>query len=241
MQLIIPLRRLARLSGDTGGLALIEFAYAMPIVFGIGMYGIEVTNLAQANLRVSQIALALADNASRVGVMSNLNVEQLREADINDVFQAARLQSPELHLAEHGRITLSSLEMNAQNGQWIHWQRCLGLKKGAGWDSSYGKENDGITGTSFTGMGPVGAKVTAPNQLSAVIFVEINYDYQPVIGSWLLGPKKIQYTASYIVRDKRDLDHNTPSQAAAAGGASTGGVYNPSPKATAMTCDKWTT
>lgn len=228
---------------------MIEFAYSMPIMFGMGMYGIEVSNLALVNMRTSQIALALADNASRVGLMSNLSIQQLREADINDIFQGIRLQYPGLNLAANGRVTLSSVEMDPSGNQWIHWQRCIGLKKGYGtataplWDSSYGKEGDTSASKSYMigGMGPTGSKVMAPDQNSAVMFVEINYAYQPVIGPWLLGPKILRYTASFIVRDKRDLDHNSPSKAAQAGGVATGGVYNPSPQSTAMTCDKWTT
>lgn len=232
MQLIpLPLRapaaRLARLRRDSSALALIEFGYSLPIFFALGMYSIEVASLAQANLRVSQIALALADNASRVGVTSTLNIQQLREVDINDVLQGARLQTANLDLLNRGRITLSSLEQNATGGQWIHWQRCLGMKKGAGYDSSYGKTDDGKTGNALPGMGPAGGVVQAPPQ-SAVMFVEINYDYKPVIAPWLIGSKRIQYVASFVVRDKRDLT-----------GA---GITNPAPaESVIQTCDKYTT
>ena len=56
--------------------------------------------------------------------------------------------------------------------QYIHWQRCLGLKQ---WPSSYGKTSDGISG-NLDGMGPAGEEVTA-DQGSAVIFVEIAYGH----------------------------------------------------------------
>ncbi len=245
MQLILtPLRAaargFARLREDRSALALIEFGYSLPVLIGVGMYGLEVANLAQANLRISQVALALADNASRVGVTSTLNVQQIREVDINDVLQGARLQSGNLDLVNRGRITLSSLEQNASGGQWIHWQRCLGLKKGANYDSSFGKAGDGKTGNAVAGMGPPGGVVQAPPQ-SSVMFVEVNYDYQPVIAPWLIGSQRIQYVASFVVRDKRDLDQTSPYKAAAAGGQPEGGVWNPSPKETVQTCDKYTT
>ncbi len=211
----------ARLKADVRGLALTEFAFAMPVIFSIGMYGIEVSNLALTNLRVSQVALTLADNASRVGVRSSLSVQQLRESDINDVLEGARLQGENLELAQKGRVTVSSLQVNSDSGQWIFWQRCLGLRSGTGYDSSYGVEGDGATGTAFTGMGEVGSQVTAPPN-SAVIFVEINYDYEPVVGDWLIGDRKVQYVASFIVRDPRDLTQ----------------IYNPNPAATPSTCDR---
>ena len=45
--MITKLRDLARrLRRDTSGLALIEFAWTMPIVLSIGCYGVEVANLA---------------------------------------------------------------------------------------------------------------------------------------------------------------------------------------------------
>lgn len=241
MQLIAPLApTLARLRKSCSGIALIEFAYGLPALMGIGMYGLETANLAQTHLRISQVALALADNASRVGVSSALNFQQVREVDINDVLQAARLQSANIELVSRGRITLSSLERNASGGQWVHWQRCVGVKGGSGWDSSYGKEGDGETGTSLTGMGPAGSVVSAPEG-AAVMFVEVNFEYKPLVWERLVGKPRIHYTASYVVRDKRDLDQTKPYAATTAGGASTGGVYNPNPKATVMSCDKYTT
>jgi Flp pilus assembly protein TadG len=222
---------IARLRFDRSGVALIEFAYALPAVMGMGMYGVETANLAQTHLRVSQVALMLADNASRAGAdASGGTIQQLREIDVNDIMQGVRLQQNRLDISNNGRVTLSSLETNASGGQWIHWQRCLGKKAGPGWDSSYGVAGDGATGTSLVGMGRAGAEVKAPVG-EAVMFVEINYQYKPLFGTWLMGAQTIKYTASYMVRDKRDLSGN--------GGT---GIYDPSPAvgAAKMTCDKYT-
>ena len=167
------------------GTAMIEFAIAMPLVLGVGCYGLETANLALINLRISQIALALADNASRVGAYSGLSSQQLREVDVNDIFAAARYQGNGIDLTTNGRIILSSLE-NVQQSydtaavQRIHWQRCLGLKSGTGYDSSYGttttaagttatQTNAGTTATN--GMGDSGAQVNAPRG-AGVLFVE---------------------------------------------------------------------
>lgn len=224
-------RLIDRLRGCRSGVALIEFAYGLPLVLGIGAYGIEVSNLALANLRVSQIAMALADNASRVGIIGDESIQQLREVDINDVLQAVRLQGDSLDLLEHGRVTLSSLE-NKDAVQRIHWQRCLGKKSGDGWDSSYGTADPdaGTDATSETegtpapqGLGEPGAKVNAPED-SGVMFVEINYEYQPVMARWLVGTPRIHYVASFVVRDNRDFTQ----------------LYNFEPAADRATCDKHT-
>ncbi|MFA6124250.1 MAG: hypothetical protein WC704_10515 [Sphingomonas sp.] len=230
-------RSLRTLARARSGVAMLEFALALPIVLGIGAYGLEVSNLALLNLRISQIALTLADNASRVGTYSSLSTQQMREVDVNDVLQAARYQGASINLSTNGRIILSSLE-NVQQSydtaavQRIHWQRCLGLKSGTGYDSSYGTTtttdgtdttsgNDGTLATS--GMGDAGAMVNAPSGYG-VMFVEINYLTKPLFGTWLTAPARLHYIASFIVRDRRDYAQ----------------IYNPSPAATRLTCNLYT-
>jgi Flp pilus assembly protein TadG len=231
-------RRLFRsLKRDRSGTAMLEFAFAMPLVLGVGCYGLETANLALINLRISQIALALADNASRVGANSSLPTQQLREVDVNDIFAAARYQGKSIDLTTNGRIILSSLENVKQNYdtvavQRIHWQRCLGVKSTTGYTSSYGTTTTTAGTTAFlsdagttatAGMGDTGSQVNAPPD-SGVMFVEINYLTKPLFGSWLTSPARIHYIASFIVRDKRAFAQ----------------IYNPGTGATRMTCDKYT-
>lgn len=190
-----------RLRGDASGLALVEFGLAAPILLALGTYGIETANLAITHMKVSQIALTLADNSSRVGESSPLALKKLRESDINDALQAVRVQGAGIELTTRGRVTLSSLQRNADGGQWIKWQRCVGLKP---YNSTYGVTNDGQTGTSLLGMGASTNRIAAPPG-GAVMFVEIRYDYKPIVSSTLLGTPRIEYTAAFIVRDQRDL------------------------------------
>lgn len=224
--------RCARLLHDRRGAAFIEFALGLPVLLMAGLYGLELTRYSLVNQKLSQIALNLADNASRVGLMSGQGTVQLREADLNDVLQAARFQGNSIGLTTNGRITLSSLE-NSGGTQKIHWQRCLGLQRGAGWDSSYGTTDpsDGTTtnaadaGTPApSGMGDSGAMVNAPTN-SGVMFVEINYQYTPLVGNgWIANTRKLHFIASFVVRDNRDFAQ----------------IYNPSPAATRSTCDRYT-
>lgn len=223
-----------RLAEDRSGLAMLEFALAGPVVLALGLYGAEMGNQSLTHMRISQIALALADNASRMGQMGANNIEQMREADMNDVFQAARFQGSSLKLGTYGRITISSLENVAQAYdttpvQRIHWQRCMGMKQGAGYASSYGTTSvsAGTTptladaGTSApNGMGDAGRMVSAPDG-TGVIFVEVNYLYQPLVSSWLAKPFRMHYVASMIVRNNRDFRQ----------------IYNPLNSATPATCD----
>ena len=215
-----------------------EFAFTLPIVLALGGYGIECSFLALSNLRVSQFALTLADNASRVGLAGNAGVTSLREADINDVFQGTRLESQSVNLAANGRVTLTSLENVAQTYsdhaaennpvQRIHWQRCLGVKSGAGFDSVYPTSGT-LTTTSGTDttyanrgvdVSGVGSPVVTAPANGGVMFVEVNYQYKPAFAMFG-SPQIIHYAASFIVRDNRDFTH----------------ISNPSPTATPATCN----
>lgn len=215
---------LNRLRRSTAGTAVVEFAYAAPLLLIMGGYGIETANMAITHLRVNQAAANFADNVSRMGEMDTLGVKKIREADIDDAIAGLREQSAAYQLTTYGRVIISSLERNGSGGQWIHWQRCVGKKV---WPSSYGAAGDGATGTSLTGMGPAGQQIQAPDK-SGVMFVEVAYDYQPIISDKLLGAPTITSHAAFIVRDKRDFaDANNPA--------------NPAPAATQMLCTLHTT
>jgi len=224
---VSPFRRILHsLRADTSGMAMIEFAYALPLLMVLGGYGVEMTNLATVNQRISQSALALADNMSRVGLESALSQVQIRESDVNDSFIGLIKQTGPLNLTSRGRVILSSLEQNSSGGQWIHWQRCIGTKNVS---SSYGAAGTGATGTAFVGMGSASARITAPPN-SAVMFVEIVYDYQALFGTMFIPPRTIRYEASFVVRDDRDL----------VGPVGGDGVYNPNPAAAVHSCNNFT-
>lgn len=228
----------ARLWREQRAVSVMEFALGAPLLMTLGGYGLEVSNLAITNMRVSQYALQIADNASRIGVNSGLATFQVREGDINDVLQGLRLFSAGSKLTTFGRVTVSSLENVQQkydddNVQRIHWQRCIGMKSGSGFDSSYGTTSvsagtDGTSGTEGTdtpdGMGDPGKQINAPDG-TGVIFVEVNYQYQPLFGTLFVNPTKLHYVAAMMVRDKRDFSQ----------------IYNPTPTAVASTCDKHNT
>ena len=191
-----------RLKRDRSGLALIEFAFTLPIFMGLGFYGVEVSNLAITQMKMSQIALNMADNASRIGTLNaTLGAKVITEQQINDVFQAAALQAGAAGLYQDGRTILSSLEVNAQGGQTIMWQRCKGMELE---DSNYGVQGTGATGTSFQGMGPSGDTIRASTG-TAVMFVELHYTYHPLFGSMFMEERELYQEAAYTVRDSREI------------------------------------
>ena len=202
------------LKRDTQAVAAIEAAITIPTLLVAGLGGLEVSNLMITHTRISSIALATADNASRIAASSGLALPQVREIDINDTFRGAQIQSGNLNLQGHGRIILSSLETNPDGGQWIHWQRCYGSKS---FSPQYGSQGAGASGTAFPGMGRIGAKVASAAG-TPVMFVEVAYDYQPFMFGSFVGNKTIQYDAAYMVRDPRNTSGT--------------GIFNPSPTAT---------
>lgn len=196
MTMIQYMKRLRRCDS---GVAMLEFAFTAPIILSIGLSGVELANLALANLRVSQIALSLADNMSRIGQSSALQLKQVYESDVNDAMLSASLQSDRFQVLQRGRIIVSSLERVTANGpQTIKWQRCKGAKMV---NSSYGRQGDTVSA-----MGPAGRQVTAPAAAnSGLMFIEVSYDYLPIVGDWLVPSRTFSYTAAYTVRDQRDF------------------------------------
>src|SRR3954470_7423843 len=120
------LRRLRGLRSDTSGLALLEFAFSLPILLTMSLTGAELTNYIITKMRISQISLHLADNAARIGSGSQLQNKTISKADINDLLTGADLQSGELKLMTNGRVTISSIEEDPANAgkSRIRWQRC---------------------------------------------------------------------------------------------------------------------
>jgi len=191
-----------RLRRNQSGLALTEFALSLPIFVGLGMYGTELAYLAVVNMQMSQAALTLADNASRLGqTQNNVTSVAIKESDIITVFNGLKLQGQTFDLLSNGRVILTSLERNPTGGQWIHWQRCLGTMKVK---SDYGDEGTGLIGTSFPGMGRAGQEVTALSG-TAVMFVELNYKYKGLFGDLFVKDKILNQQAAHNIRDNRNL------------------------------------
>jgi hypothetical protein len=191
------LRAMRRLLRNRSGVAMTEFALGAPFLLMAGLWGTEVANYALANMKVGQLAVHIADNASRVGDISTLKNRKIYESDINDVIVGAQVQAGSLNLYDNGRVIISSLEVNGSGEQYIHWQRCRGARNVP---SNYGDQGDILA----DGMGPEDEEVIA-QEGEAVIFVEIQYTYQPMIWGQAFASREIRSIASFTVRDSRDL------------------------------------
>ena len=192
---------LRALRRDTRAAIIVEIGLSMPLLMGLALVGAEVVNLATLHVRLNQLAITVSDNASRAKQAVSTGAPQFREYDVNQVFRGAAIQVDGLDFAHNGRVILSSLETNSSGGQWIHWQRCWGA---SGYASRYGTQGTGATGTSFAGMGPSSNRMVAETG-SAIMFVEVAYNYRPMFLTGVLGPVVIRKDAALYVRDDRDL------------------------------------
>ncbi|MFD2782280.1 hypothetical protein ACFS32_15650 [Novosphingobium pokkalii] len=147
-------RLLRRLARETSAVTVIELGVSLPFLMVIALGSMEMVNLGILHVRLNQLAISVADNASRAKQSVVGGAPMFREYDVNQVFTGAALSVDDLDFPTNGRVILSSLETNSSGGQWIHWQRCWGNNT---YVSRYGVQGTGATGTSFAGMGQPGA------------------------------------------------------------------------------------
>lgn len=192
------IRRLAR---DNSGLAFLEFALAAPILLLLILGGLELANYSLAHMRVNQIAMTVADNAGRVDT-------GIDEANIYEVFAGADVIGSPMDFKANGRVILSSLQDNGNKGvdkgQMINWQRCWGdLAIG----SDYAAQDDGRNDSSLKdGIGRSGNKIYSLED-TAVMFVEVVYDYTPLIDtSYMIVNPRIRHESAFNVRGRTNND-----------------------------------
>lgn len=196
--MIAPSILLRRLRADQRGLALLEFALALPVALVIILYGVEISNYGLSILRVHQIAATAADNAARVR-------DSINEADVNEVLLGGKIVGEAMDFAGRGRIVLSSVTPNGRTGttagQMILWQRCTGALNSPEAQPRYGTQGKGTTDGSLQSMGATGRQIAA-SPGSAMIFAEATYRYRPIFSSIVLGTPIIRSEASFTVRER---------------------------------------
>lgn len=201
-----PNRFWRRLHASRSGVSMVEFALVLPVLLTMGLYGTEIARMATINMTLSQIALSLADNASRLGQTDNSGVTPtITEGNVDAVLSGAIRDGVAIDLERDGRIILTSLEFDDFTGrQFIRWQRCRG---NLDVDSSYGNDStlNGLSGAPITGMGRGAQKVTAQSGM-AVMYVEVEYTYRALFENpFGSGDRTLRKEAAYLIRDDRNL------------------------------------
>jgi Flp pilus assembly pilin Flp len=240
-------RSLKQLRSNESGVALIEFGLALPIMMTLLVSGTEIANYSIANTQVSQIALQVADNASRIGEGLPLNKKEISETQINDLLTGAGIHAGRLDLfgtyqewvngvattKPRGRVIISSSEMMAKANAGdpdkyeIKWQRCRGAA--TTYASHFGIVSK-ASGKNMNGIGPVGRQVKAPDGVP-IIFTEIHYRYNPIFFSEnaLMGYRDINAIGAMMVRDDRDVTNIKNVENAPISGCYLNGAAIPQP------------
>jgi hypothetical protein len=218
------------LADDRSGVALIEFAFAAPILMTMLVSGVEVSNYALVNTAISQVGMQLADNGTRIGTRNDDQIYQLNESQVNDILDGADQHAgAKLDIyGEHtengetkgnGKVVITSvIEMDKANPDdaplyRILWQRCRGESD---YEPAYGRFNEPSGVDMEDGIGPEGQKAAPPDTFNQLIFVEVHYRYQPIFFTKYLirDYSDISTTAAMLVRDNREEEAPTNNAAA---------------------------
>lgn len=176
------------------GVAMIEFALALPVFMLAVMGGMELAWEAITRQRIQKIAASTADNAARVR-------GAIDETDVHEIMTAARLNGEALKMEERGRLIVSSFQRNPDgDGDWIRWQRCIGEKS---YSSRYGAQGKGRNDSSIRGLRNDPQMRPPPGV--ALMVAEITYDHEPLISDSYFGKRTFAYETAFIVRDRTDL------------------------------------
>ena len=199
------MQTLRSLGTGQDAVSTIEFALVVPLFMILGMYGAEIAWLNAASMEASQVALALADNASRLGQTDNSGVTPtITTGDVESVLKGALEEGSNIELGDNGRVILSSLEVHPVTGkQYLHWQQCMGNGRQ---NSVFGRPD--LTGSALSpvasGVSLGDRRITSPNR-SAVMVAEVWYEYHGLFGTMFVKPITIHEQAAVIARDDRNV------------------------------------
>lgn len=178
--LSVLIRQLRILARDVRAIAMVEFAYTMPLFIGFGLVGLEFTNVVLAHQKTERIAATLADLVAANQVPPN-------ERQIGDMFEAVPEIARPFGFGEDGNVVITAvigLEDPSEGGvrNKVAWQRCLRSgshqsRVGRQWSGS----NDILDGPSVNLPG--GLEL---DQSQMVIVAEVFFPYRPVMGEALV-------------------------------------------------------
>lgn len=174
------LRLLRRFATDRQGLAMVEFAAVLPILVLMLFGGFETTRYILVQLKLDRTATSMADLISQL--------EGVSEAQILDMYEAAKDIMQPFDLANEGRVIVSNVYRPTAAAAKVQWQRA---------------STGGLASTSQ--IGAQGATATLPNGLTLatgedVIVAEVFYRYSPTLVDWFFSTSVLYQIAFYRPR-----------------------------------------
>jgi Flp pilus assembly protein TadG len=170
-------RFLSRLKRNQKGVAALEFAISLPLIFLLLFGVIEVTRFILVAQMVTNASRTMADLASQG--------ETMDATELNDLFQAVRFVARPFDMQTSGKVFVSSVtRADLASPPEMNWQECQG----------------DLTETSNIGI--PGNTPTLPTGFTVrpgytVIASEAFYDFEPILFTWIMPPTRI-YRANYF-------------------------------------------
>ena len=148
------LRRLAR---DKRGVSAVEFALLAPMMIGLYLGCVEISDGVGADRKVSLTAAALANLTSQVTTISSSDMGNILDASTAIIapYSASKL-----------KMSVSCLNIDATGKATVKWSVTR-------------------NGTAQSGVLTIPAALAVPN--SQLIFSEVSYAYTPTIGYTITG------------------------------------------------------
>lgn len=160
---MIPARA-RRLRRDQGGALMIEMAFAIPVMVGLMLGGIEVARYVLLHQKLDRVASSIADLVSQA--------ETISVPELQNIFDAAQYVAKPFDLPGGGTVIVSSVSnpLGSPPTQ-VNWQRSGG---------------GSIPATSQ--VGTAGGAATLPSGFvvsdgQTIIIAEVFFDYTP----WIIG------------------------------------------------------
>lgn len=175
------LHRLRHFHRDEGGIAVVEFGLALPLLMTLFYGTIEITRYILIVQKVEKLAHTVADVTaqSQTVTVASLNQVMLAASDIMNPYS----------LSTNGRILVSSLYRAADaNNATVNW-----------------RYEGGGTLSANSQIGTVGATPNVPggftfDQRDNLISAEVYYRFSPLISSQFFGTTTIYRSAFYKPR-----------------------------------------
>ena len=146
----------AALRDDRRGMALVEFAFTVPILLTAYLGGTELTNAIGCFRKVTTTARAMADLTSQFTVVTNANLADI--ANASSQVMAPYPSGTKLSL------TISQIKIDASRVATVDW--------------SYGKNATALTpGTAVT------MDISLRQPSSYILMAKVSYNYQPMFGT----------------------------------------------------------
>jgi len=158
---------------------MLEFAFAMPVLVGLVMGGVEFARFALVNQKMERVTTFVGDLVARA--------EALDEADFVDYFAAAQQLGVPFDLISEGNIIVTSVTGEA-SGPEVLWQQV---------------GNGSVTQSSQ--VGAPGETPTLPagfnvDEGEGLVITEVYFDFEPMMLPVLIPARRLYYQAIYRPR-----------------------------------------